>query len=114
MFSCGKKIESRVFSKIEMKYSESVLVIINAMVTAAFSFAFLYATVTYLGLADRGKLAFLLSLSITLTNLIRLGLHQRVQVLSSPEAQIFGRRLVVTQSVYLASLAFLALMGVRL
>jgi hypothetical protein len=96
-----------------MKNSESVLVIINAVLTAAFSFAFLYATVTFLGLADRGKLAFLQSLLITLTNLMRLGLHQQVQVLSSPTAQIFGRRLVVTQSVHLAIFAFLAVLGLN-
>lgn len=94
-----------------MKKSESALIIINALIAAAFSFAFLYATVTFLGLADRGKFAFLQTLFIVLANLMRLGLHQQVQVLSSPAGVIFGRRLVITQSIYLASFAFLVVFG---
>lgn len=113
MLSCGEKTGSSVSSKTKMKNPESVLVIINAVLTAALSFAFLYATVTFLGLADRGNIAFLQSLSITLTNLMRLGLHQQAQVLSIPEAQIYVRRLVVTQSVYLALFTFLAFLGLN-
>jgi hypothetical protein len=100
-------------SKIKIKNLESVLVIINALLMAALSFAFLYTTVTFLGLADRGKIAFLQSLSLTITNLMRLGLHQQAQVLSTPEAQKNVRRLVVTQSVYLALFTFLAFLGLN-
>jgi len=92
---------------------ESILVVVNAGLSAAFSFVLLYATVTLLGVADRGQFAFLQTLSLTLVNVMRLGLHQQVQVLASPTALLPTRRLVVTQSVYLATLTFFLVFGLE-